>query len=178
MTAGMVLCGGRSRRMGTDKALVEVDGTAMAERVARALAAGGCGLVAFVGGDEAGLSRFGRPVHPDQWPGEGPLGGVLTALVVHGGDVVVAACDVPFLDAATVEKLRAAAGPGVDVALAFTDRPQPAVAWWSAAGREPIELAWREGVRSLHAAVERLRAVEVPVDPNALRNVNAPADLA
>jgi molybdenum cofactor guanylyltransferase len=175
----MVLCGGRSRRMGADKALVEVEGTAMAERVARALAAGGCEPVAFVGGDEAGLSRFGRPFHADRWPREGPLGGVLTSLVEHGGrDVVVAACDVPFLDGSTVEKLLTAGGPTVDVAVAMTDRPQPAVAWWSAAARDPIEQAWREGVRSLRAAVERLRAVEVPVDPKALRNVNAPADLA
>jgi molybdopterin-guanine dinucleotide biosynthesis protein A len=178
MTAGMVLCGGRSRRMGADKALVEVGGTAMAERVARALAAGGCEPVAFVGGDEAGLTRFGRPFHADRWPGEGPLGGVLTALVEHsGGDVVVAACDVPFLDASTVDTLLAAARPTIDVAVAMTDRPQPAVAWWSAAARGPIEQAWREGVRSLHAAVERLRAAEVPVDPDALRNVNTPADL-
>ena len=41
MTAGAVLCGGQSRRMGTDKAVVEVDGVAMAERVAEAVGVGG-----------------------------------------------------------------------------------------------------------------------------------------
>ena len=53
MTTGAVLCGGASRRMGTDKALVEVDGVPMAERVAGALHAGGCAPVVFVGGDGA-----------------------------------------------------------------------------------------------------------------------------
>jgi molybdenum cofactor guanylyltransferase len=177
VTAGAVLCGGRSRRMGTDKALVEVDGVAMAERVAQALEAAGCAPVAFVGGDEAGLGRFGRPFHPDRWPGEGPLGGVLTALVDVGGDVIVAACDLPFLDASTIGSLLAAAAPGVDVTVATTDRLQPAVAWWSASARAPIEDAWRDGVRALHEAVARLSAVAVPVDPRALHNVNAPADL-
>jgi molybdenum cofactor guanylyltransferase len=183
MTAGAVLCGGASRRMGTDKALVEVDGVAMAERVARALEAAGCAPVAFVGGDEAGLGRFGRPFHPDRWPGEGPLGGVLTALVdvggevVVGGDVVVAACDLPFLDASTIDRLLAAAAPGIDVAVATTDRLEPAVAWWSDSARPAIEGAWGDGLRALHEAVARLRMVAVPVEPDALRNVNAPADL-
>jgi molybdopterin-guanine dinucleotide biosynthesis protein A len=177
MTAGAVLCGGRSRRMGTDKSLVEVGGVAMAERVARALAAAGCTPVVFVGGNEAGLGRFGRPFHPDRWPGEGPLGGVLTALVDVGGDVVVAACDLPFLDASTIGRLLAAAAPGVDVAVATTERLQPAVAWWSASARPAIEEAWGDGVRALHEATALLRIVTVPVEPDALRNVNAPADL-
>ena len=41
MTAGAVLCGGQSRRMGTDKAVVEVDGVAMVERVAEDVGVGG-----------------------------------------------------------------------------------------------------------------------------------------
>ncbi|MET0580139.1 MAG: NTP transferase domain-containing protein, partial [Ilumatobacteraceae bacterium] len=80
MTAGAVLTGGSSRRMGTDKAFVEVDGVPMAERVAAALSGGGCSPVSYVGGDVALLARFGRTVHADRFPGAGPLGGVLTAL--------------------------------------------------------------------------------------------------
>jgi molybdopterin-guanine dinucleotide biosynthesis protein A len=163
--------------MGTDKALVEVEGVAMAERVARVLEAAGCAPVAFVGGDAVALGRFGRPFHVDRWPGEGPLGGVLTALVDIGGDVVVTACDLPFLDAPAIGSLLAAATPGVDVAVAATERLQPAVGWWSASARGPLEAAWGEGVRALHEAVARLHAVAVPVDPGALRNVNAPVDL-
>ena len=47
--------------MGTDKAFVEVDGVAMAERVATALVAGGCEPVVLVGGDHVLLARLGRP---------------------------------------------------------------------------------------------------------------------
>ena len=183
MTAGAVLCGGTSRRMGTDKAMVEVGGVAMAERVARALAAGGCVPVAFIGGDRAALSRFGRPVHADRWPGEGPLGGVLTALAVAGGDdVVAAACDLPFLDGATVATVLAAATAGgreqrVDVVVATTVRLEPALAWWSAAAHDDIARRWDRGMRALHEVIAELRSVEVPVEPAALRNVNAPSDL-
>jgi molybdenum cofactor guanylyltransferase len=168
--------------MGTDKALIEIAGVAMAERVARALAAGGCAPVAFVGGDPDRLAGFGRPVHADRWPGEGPLGGVLTALAVaDGDDVLAAACDLPFLAAAMVAKLLATGTDGrtgpVDVVVARTERIEPALAWWSASARDEITRHWDRGVRALHEVIAELRAVEVPVDPAALRNVNAPSEL-
>jgi molybdopterin-guanine dinucleotide biosynthesis protein A len=177
VTLGAVLCGGGSRRMGTDKALLEVDGVAMAERVARALAAGGCSPVVFVGGDST-LRRLGRPVLADRWPGAGPLGGVLTALVdADGTDVVAAACDLPMLDGSTVGTLLARAAPDVDVVVATTDRLEPGLAWWSGAARSRLEHFWALGVRALHDVIAELRSVEVPVDPAVLRNVNAPSDL-
>jgi molybdenum cofactor guanylyltransferase len=177
VTVGAVLCGGGSRRMGTDKALLEVDGVAMAERVARALVAGGCSPVVFVGGDPA-LNRHDRPVVADRWPGEGPLGGVLTALVGGAGaDVIAAACDLPMLDGPTVGALIAAAREDVDVVVATTDRLEPGLAWWSSVARSRLERLWGQGVRALHDAVAELRSVEVPVDPAVLRNVNAPSDL-
>jgi molybdopterin-guanine dinucleotide biosynthesis protein A len=177
VTTGAVLCGGRSRRMGTDKALVDVDGVAMAERVARALTAGGCSPVVFVGGDPS-LNRFGRPVVVDRWPGEGPLGGVLTALAdAAGADVVAAACDLPSLDGPTVGTLIAATNPEVDVVVATTDRLEPGLACWSSAARPRIEQFWALGVRALHDVITELRSVEVAVDPAVLRNVNEPSDL-
>ena len=168
--------------MGTDKAFVEVDGVAMAELVARALVAGGCEPVAFVGGDSVGLGRFGRPTHADLWPGEGPLGGVLTALAAaDGDDVLVAACDLPSLDGPTVRQLdgavRGRRGEGVDVAVARTERLEPALACWSAAAADDIVRQWERGVRALHEVVGALRHVEVAVDAAVLRNVNTPSDL-
>ena len=101
---GASLCGGASRRMGTDKALVEVDGVAMAERVARALdGRRGARSCAFIGGDvaAAGGARASRRA-PTAGPGAGRLGGVLTALERQSTpSVVVAACDLPDLDADT-----------------------------------------------------------------------------
>ncbi|HEX6659266.1 MAG TPA: molybdenum cofactor guanylyltransferase [Ilumatobacter sp.] len=182
MTAGAVLCGGRSRRMGTDKAVVEVDGVAMAERVARTLEAAGCRPVVLVGGDVALLERFGRTTVADAWPGEGPLGGVLTALGAIGSDgVVVAACDLPWLDVATVRAVAGAgdaATPPVDVAVATTERLEPALAWWSGRALGRVTEIWEDGVRAIHEAIGRLTAVRVEVDPTALHNVNTAADLA
>jgi molybdenum cofactor guanylyltransferase len=182
MTAGAVLCGGQSRRMGTDKAVVEVDGVAMAERVASTLQAAGCHPVVLVGGDVALLERFGRPTIADRWPGEGPLGGVLTALEAVGSDgVVVAACDLPWLDVDTVRAVvgaGVAAAPPVDVAVATTGRLEPALAWWSDRALGRVTDIWAAGVRAMHEAIGRLTAMRVEVDPAALHNVNTSADLA
>lgn len=180
MTAGAVLCGGASRRMGADKALVPVDGVPMAERVARTLESAGCAPVVLVGGDPGPLAALGRTLVADRWPGAGPLGGVITALQTsRAQDVVVAACDLPWLDPSAVQALltEADTAPRVDTVVARTDRLQPAVAWWSRRSLPTLERCWRDGVRALHDAVGELPSRVVSVDAASVRNVNRPSDL-
>lgn len=94
-----VLAGGRSTRMGRDKALMP-------------LVAGGPPMLAIVldrlrrvadditivSDPRPGYDRFGATVAPDEWPGTGALGGIATALrhAAHPHCLVVA-CDMPFL---------------------------------------------------------------------------------
>lgn len=79
--AGAVLCGGASRRMGRDKALISLEGRALAVRVAEAVAAAGASGVVAVGGDLDGLRAAGLAAVPDRdGPGAGPLAGIVTAL--------------------------------------------------------------------------------------------------
>jgi molybdopterin-guanine dinucleotide biosynthesis protein A len=178
----VVLAGGRSRRYGRDKALVEVDGVAMAARVAEALRGAGAAPVVAVGGDAAGLGALGLDVWPDAHPGAGPLGALATALEQSGGPVVVvAACDLPWLDVATVDALLVALARdgAVDVAVARTDRREPLVsAWRRDRCREVVRAAFDAGERAVHAALARLRVAEVAVDARAVGNVNRPDDLA
>jgi molybdopterin-guanine dinucleotide biosynthesis protein A len=92
--------------MGTDKALLEVDGRPMAATVAAALRAGGADDVCCIGGDLIGLVTLGLAVVADDQPGGGPLTAIATALREadrRGADlVVVAACDLPKLTGDTV----------------------------------------------------------------------------
>jgi molybdopterin-guanine dinucleotide biosynthesis protein A len=169
--------------MGVDKALIEIDGTPMAERVARALEAGGCAPVVFVAGERGALTTSGRTWLADRWPGAGPLGGVLTALTAltaAGSDgVLVAACDLPALDEDTVAAvLRAArAHPNSAAVVAETDRIEPLLSWWPAASLSALEAAWSAGTRAVHDVLDALGPVRVPVPASALRNANRPEDL-
>lgn len=162
--------------MGRDKALVAVDGVAMAERVARALEAAGCADVRFVGGDAPALAALGRPVLSDAYPGAGPLGAVITALRASGRPVVVAACDLADLDADTVVAV-VSEGVGDLPRVAHTDRLEPLLAWWPPAVLGALEAQFASGERALHRALGAVGYVAVPVATSRLRNVNTPADL-
>jgi molybdopterin-guanine dinucleotide biosynthesis protein A len=186
--AGAVLTGGASRRMGRDKAFVEVHGEPMVRRVAAALAAAGCDPVVAVGGDGAALRAAGLAWVPDRWPGEGPLGAIVTALRHTGIPTIVVATDLAFLDADCLAALVAAAGPGdpggtpdgdgaVDVVVADSGRPEPLCALWRPSSLVALERARDSGERAVHAVFASLRVREVAVDPAGLRNVNRPGDL-
>jgi len=163
-SVGAVLCGGASRRMGRDKALVPIDGVALARRVADALVAGGCSRVLAVGGDGPALVALGLEPVPDRWPGEGPLGGLATALgAANEGDVLVLApCDLLHPSAAAVATLLAALdGPEVEaVSVRVGDRVQwlPS-AWRVTAGRAAQVAALVDG------GDRRLDAVAAVVGP-------------
>lgn len=184
--AGVVLTGGSSRRMGTTKALIEVDGVAMAERVARTLHAAGCDPVWFQGQpvDAPDLSvLLGRPVVPDDEPAAGPLTAVATAIRHADTDVVVAACDLRGLDVPTVARVMSAGdrreGAGVpDVVVASVAGRFQLLARWHRSALVQLDAGIASGIRSWSAMFDQLRVELVDVEPGAVRNTNRPTDLA
>jgi molybdopterin-guanine dinucleotide biosynthesis protein A len=166
--------------MGSDKALIEIGGEALAARVARALADGGCDPVVCQGGDTEALARHGLRVVADSEPGLGPLHAIADALASAApADVVVSACDLPGLDADTVASLIAAADehPAAGV-VAATDASGPhLLAVWRQSEAAHLSELLGEGVRSYRAALGRLRIVTVDVPASAVVNVNRPQDL-
>ena len=180
--AAAVLAGGASRRMGRTKALIDIDGVAMADRVIAAARGVGAEPVFLVGGDADELETLDAAVVPDDHPGEGPVGGVLTALrhVAGRSDrVVVLSCDLPAIETETLWPLvQAEAGDGFSrVWVAAADRLEPMVAIWSVDARERIQELFDSGERALHAVIRGLPHAAVTVDPAGLHNVNSPEDL-
>ena len=172
---GAVLCGGASSRMGIDKATIPVGGVAMARRVADALVAAGCSPVSAIGGDAAELVRLGLDCVVDQHPGDGPLGGIITALALHAPAAVMA-CDMPGLSAATVKSLLDAIRDH-DAAIAFSDRAEPLCAVWSDRAVPVLRARFQAGERAMHRAIDGLDVAWVTVAPTDLHNINTPRDL-
>lgn len=182
--AGAVLAGGASRRMGRDKALVEApDGRALVVVGVDALMAAGASEVVVVGGNERALRGLGVRWVPDLHPGEGPLGGILTALSATDSElVVVMACDMPGVGrevpVALVTALQASPGSGAAVA-AVGDREQPLTACWRrSAAAAVLRAAFEAGERAPRMVLPALGAVRVDGLPVAqLVDVDSPEDL-
>ncbi len=176
--AGAVLVGGASRRMGRDKALIPVDGLVMVDRIGGVLAAAGLMPVLAIG---PRVLAGGLEHCEDMYPGQGPLGGVLTALAstaTRAGAVCVVACDMPWLDTASITRLlEAARTPETDVVMAQTDRMEPLCALWSPTARPILQSAFDGGERAIHRVLASMSVVTVQLPAAAVRNVNTPDDL-
>lgn len=157
--------------MGRDKAAITIEGVAMAERVARALRAAGARDVLDVGRDVA-----------DRYPGEGPLGGIITALSECPSEIVVVApCDLLAPEPAAFSALVAVLEATPDAAVAaptVQGRRQPfPSAWRSETALEPLEAAFARGERSPVRALDELDLVEVVLAPEAVADADVPSDL-
>ena len=182
--AGAVLCGGASRRMGADKAQLQLQGRALALRVADALAAAGAGRITAIGGDAAALRGLGLEVVPDLYPGEGPLGAVLTALHAMADEadlVAVLACDLVRPDPETIRAVAAyASAEDVDVAAPLVDGWRHLHhAVWHARARFALQAAYDRGERAPRRAIAGLRVGDVlGVDAARVGDADDPDELA
>lgn len=191
--------------MGRDKALIVVDGVALARRIADALTAAGADLVVVVGGAPDWAAALELPVVADRWPGEGPLGGLVTAMAtpgrspdaehgagestaVDGRPVVVAACDQPDVDPGTIRRLLDALAAARQDAVAGTSGPLGAVprtpdgvvhpfpsAWMPEAGSRISDLFAAGERRALAAAT--IGVIEVAVSAQVVADLDTPEAL-
>jgi molybdopterin-guanine dinucleotide biosynthesis protein A len=168
--------------MGRDKATLLIDGIPMAVRIARAIDAATAPVVA-IGRPEPALAAAGLTVIADGHPGEGPLGGILTAFAWSPSPlVVVVACDLVDLDASTVGPLVDALAADPDLAVVPAAREpgdaQPLCAAWRVAlAAEPLAAAFAGGERSIRRAWADLARRTVLVDGARVHNVNTPAEV-
>jgi molybdopterin-guanine dinucleotide biosynthesis protein A len=106
--AGVLLTGGTSRRMGTDKARLVLNGETLAARSARVLASV-CDPVVEVGPAVSGL-----PAVQEEPPGAGPLVALLAGVGALGEPktVILLACDLPNASSELLRMLVEWPGPG------------------------------------------------------------------
>ncbi len=182
--SGLILAGGASRRMGRDKAFLELDGRPLIGIVIERMA-GVCAEVLVVAGDTRPYAGLGVPLVTDRFPGVGVLGGLHAGLAAAAHDLaLVVGCDMPFLNPAL---LRAFAGwaEGFDVAaLRQGEQVETLHAAYRRACLPAIEAAIRAGERRIVSFFPqvRVRYVEVeevtPFDSTgrSFRNVNTPQE--
>ena len=167
LVAGFVLAGGASRRFGRDKALVEFEGEPLIARLCRTLHKSTAAGIRIVG-DVTKYGHVGVECIADRWPGEGPLGGIITALMANAGSsgdssaesswCLVIGCDMPFLSVEWLRYLteRAAASRAEVVVPESTYGLEPLCACWRASAAANLTCAFEGGVRRVTEAMKQL----------------------
>jgi molybdenum cofactor guanylyltransferase len=175
-----VLAGGGSTRFGRDKALVRIGDQVLLSRLCFVLR-DVTRTVTIVGAPEK-YGELGMQCVPDRWPGEGPLGGIVTALGVSategGGPArmpalpgsesatgfgrpewnLIIGCDMPFLTGEWLAYLiqRARASEAEVVAPRSAHGLEPLCACWRTTAAEKLRRVFDGGVRKVTEGMKHL----------------------
>ncbi|MDP9325063.1 MAG: molybdenum cofactor guanylyltransferase [Candidatus Dormibacteraeota bacterium] len=186
--AGLVLCGGHSRRMGLDKALLQVGGGPLVLRVARRLAEV-ADPVLLAPGVPGRFEATGYAELADAEPDVGPLGGLVAGLLASPhSHLAVVAVDMPYASPAVIRILaRVCAEGSWDAALPVTSAgPEPLHGVYSRGAAGFLRAALADGRLAMHHAIADLRVALVDrgvwghADPSGrfAANLNTREDLA
>jgi len=180
-----IMAGGKSTRMGQDKAWIELDGEPLVARVAGVLAQVADEVIVVA--NDPRYESLGLRVVRDRWPAGGALGGIATGVGAATYDtVLVAACDMPFLSAEVWRILLGHIGEA-DVVIPkiggeyetlhalYSKACVPHMARSIAENRLRV-ISFFEAVRVLAVEEPELRAVDPTL--RAFTNVNTPEELA
>jgi molybdenum cofactor guanylyltransferase len=196
-----ILAGGRAVRMGgQSKALLEVEGRAIVDRLLDALGPlfppGALAAVLAAdaaAADQAPLAARGLAILRDRASAQGPMAGLAAALEWSGEALLLAvACDMPFVDRRVVELvIGRARASAADIALPVAGgRRQPLLACYSPRCADLVARQLTAGARQLSALPDAARAAGLfvdeidereirTVDPQlrSFANINRPSDL-
>ena len=174
---GLVLAGGRSSRMGQDKAVLRLGGRRLVDIVVGILTPV-CSEVFVAAGDRAIPELDVRQIRDGG--DAGPLGGIVAGLAAASTDLVaVVAVDMPFADGSLLVRLAEQWVDEVAVVPRTGERLQPLHAVYAKHAQRPLNASLRRGQRSPAHALIDLGARVVAVDDDRFaHNVNRAADLA
>ena len=182
---GVILVGGKSRRMGRDKAFLKVGGIPIFERIL-AVFRKSFERAVLVGDREERFAGYGLPVLPDIYPGSS-LGGLYTGLYHAETEYVfVSSCDIPFPSEEVLRYL-CSLRHGFDAVVPTTALGyEPLFALYSKSCLEPIRTLLERGDFCAYAYYPQVRVRYVPYeelahfdrDGRAFLNVNTPEEFA
>ncbi|WP_428264728.1 molybdenum cofactor guanylyltransferase [Haliangium sp.] len=172
--AGVILCGGRARRLGgRHKALIEVGGRTVLARQLAVLAPR-LATVAISANDPEPFRAAGLPVLADRIADQGPLAGLAAALTWSPAPHLLAvAGDMPYLVPAVVDLVLAGCEPGVDIVMPFVGGlPEPLLALYGRACLDPIERRLAGGQRRTAGLLDEPGLSVRRIEESALRAVD------
>ncbi len=184
---GIILAGGQNKRMGKDKALIEIGGKRVIEWVYKTLEQV-CNEIIVVANMPLKFLHLPVRIVTDIIPYQGPLGGIFTGLFYTTEfPAVVLACDLPFVSASFLNFLFSQWEDKLDALIPQTpDGHQPLCALYGKDSLPVFESQLKRGDLRLYQALRKVRKrylspeLVSSADPSGLNffNLNTPQDLA
>lgn len=178
--AGILLCGGKSSRMGSPKAWLLVNGETLLARTVRIVSEVASPIiVAAAVGQELPSLPQGVIVVRDALPERGPLGGLAAALEAMEADAaIVVSCDLPRLTNSVLKALIDSQDDSLACVPVVNGESQPLAALYRKEALPIVEQHLATNRLSMRALLDALSVKWVHgLDPTALANANTPADL-
>jgi molybdenum cofactor guanylyltransferase len=182
---GIILAGGKSTRMGTEKGLQLLCGKPLINYAIDVLS-GICSDIIISSSSEA-YQSFGFKIVPDEYPGIGPMGGIYSAL--RKSDTknnIVLSCDLPFVSNGLLKFiLESAAGYEVAVPWEGNRHYEPLCGYYSASVLDKMSVFIKAGNYKLPDFFEEIRINKLHIDKTLnfytdrlFYNVNSKQDLS
>ena len=189
----LILAGGQSSRMGQDKALIDWDGQPLLTRV--------CEVASYLSVSIQVLSPWPAryenivPQHVarrlEASPGQGPLWALNQGLTQSQSSwILLLACDMPYLDAATIQQWRSQLFSLPQTCLAYVPQTQaehqgaarwePLCGFYRCSGQSLLQAFLDQGGRSFQQWLHQIEAIAIPIDTQnhqMFYNCNSPDDL-
>jgi molybdenum cofactor guanylyltransferase len=183
---GVILAGGKSRRMGKPKEMLEISGQTLLERTCLLLleTVGSC-LVVSNNKEHSKILPDTVPVYPDKFPEQGPLGGIATGMFYSQNQrILVVACDMPLLTQETISFITEQSGnmeAEFDVLLpSWGGRQHPLCAVYHRRLYPVIEQLLSQGNRRIFNLLQTVKVKNVDMTPisayDVFYNMNTPEE--
>lgn len=177
----VILAGGKSSRMGTSKAFLEINGKTMLSSVIAAVRPIVEKLSIIANADE--YNTFGLPVHEDLIKGLGPAGGIYTALKnATTSKVLILSCDTPFISSELLHYICADCGTEWIRVPEHQSRREPLLAVYDTGCLNKLEMYIQEGIIKMQQLLDLLNAKSIMIPEerfpaHLFDNLNTPEDI-
>ncbi|MFT5777218.1 MAG: molybdopterin-guanine dinucleotide biosynthesis protein A [Crocinitomicaceae bacterium] len=180
---GIILAGGKSTRMGSDKGLVEFKGIPMIQHIIAEFKQLNLPII-IVANNEA-YSKFGVRLVTDLIKDKGPVGGIYTALTVSDTDVnVIVSCDVPFVKKELIVTLLNESKESEVTISSFEGREHPLIGVYKKSivdvfksNLDSNQLKLREVIKEVKTKVVEFSEPGMLVNAGSFNNINTKKEL-
>lgn len=180
---GIILAGGKSSRMGSDKGMLDLSGKKFIEHIITAIKPKVDQVIIIANNDN--YNAYGYPVYKDLITERGPIGGIYTGLTYSTTEKnIVVSCDIPFITSSLVQHIiEHSAGADIAVPI-YKGNIEPLCSVYNKSITEEIGKLINKGELKMLKVIQHLMTREVVINEtlkfytdDLLLNINTPEEL-